>query len=73
VPQILELAQLAHGDGVAQMQVSRARVIATIDTERPPCLLRFNQPLAQLLRHDSLGMRVAVFRPLHQGLDLLVY
>lgn len=35
VAQVLELAQLAHGDGVAHVQVGLGRVVAAVDAQRP--------------------------------------
>jgi len=68
VAQVLELAQLAHGDGVAQVQVGRARVVAAIDAQRAALL----QPLAQLGGHGRFKLVVAVFGALHQQGDLLI-
>src|SRR5690606_5918172 len=60
VPEILELAQLAHGDGVPQVQVRTARVVAAIDAQRSPFALRFDQPRAQLLRHVGFRLWVPI-------------
>ena len=72
VAQLLELAQLAHGDGVTQVQVGGARVVAAVDAQRAPLLLGFDQPLAQLLLHGLFQLIVAVLGALHQVLHLFI-
>jgi hypothetical protein len=67
VAQLLELAQLAHGDGVPQVQVAGARVVTTVDAQRAAFFLGFDQPLAQLSPHNySLpGIIVAFTLAIH--------
>ena len=70
--QVLELAQLAHGDGVAHVQVGLGRVVAAVDAQRPAFALRLHQPPAQLGSHLALGFFVAIAGALHQDGDLFV-
>ncbi len=70
--QLLELAQLAHGDGVPQVQVAGARVEAAVDAQRAAFLFGLDQALAQLIGHGLLQLLIAVFGALHQVFDLLV-
>ncbi len=72
VAKVLELAQLPHGDGVAQMQVRRARVVATIHPQRAAFFFGLRQPLTEFLRHTLFGFGVAVLNARHQHFDLFV-
>ncbi len=49
-PQVLELAQLAQHDRVAEVDVGRGGIDAQLDPQRPP--------LGQLLLQPALGERV---------------
>ena len=46
VPEVLELAQFMHGDGMPQVQVRGGDVIAAVDAERPAFLFGFDESLA---------------------------
>ncbi len=65
VAQFLELAELAHGDGVAQMEVGFARIIAAINAQWAAFFLSFNQTLTQLLLHRAAQGFVTIFGALH--------
>ena len=71
VPQLLELGQLAHRHGVAQVQVRLRRVEAAVDAQRPVIAHRFGQPLAQLGFHVGTGGLVAKLDPAHEDRKLL--
>ena len=71
MPQFLELAQLAHGDGVAQVQIRRGGIVPAIDAQRTPFLAGQDQTLAQFDGHGLLKRAVSVFRSLHENLNLL--
>jgi hypothetical protein len=66
VPQVLELAQLAHGHGVAQVQVGRGGVVAAVHPQGPPRLAAFLQPLAQLRLHVFVGLGVTEIDAPHE-------
>jgi hypothetical protein len=68
VPKFLELAQLAHGDGVPDMEIAGARVHAQIHAQRPA----FGQADAQLGSHILRELFVAVFGSLHEQGNLFV-
>ncbi len=72
MPEFLKLAQLAHGDGVTEVQVGGTRIVAGVHPQRTPLLLRLDQALAQFARHRLLDLRVAIFHARHQNFDLLV-
>ena len=69
VAELLELAQLAHGDGVAERQVGRRGVDAEVDAQRPA----LGQALAQLALHRARDALVAVDDAAHEEPHLLVY
>ncbi len=71
VSELLELAQLAHRDGMTEMQVARSRVKPGIDTQRAFFLFSLDQALGELLGHGGFEFVVAVLRALHQEFDLL--
>jgi hypothetical protein len=64
--QILELAQLAHGHGVPQMQVGRSGVVAAVDAQRASGLAAFLQPLTQLRLHIFVSFGVAEIDAAHK-------
>ena len=66
VAEILELAQLAHGDGMTEMQVGRGWVVAAVDAQRAAFLFSIRQTLAQLTLHGLLQFFIPVFGALHQ-------
>ena len=68
VTEFLKLAQLAHGDGVSDVQVAGAGVVATVYAQGAA----LGQPVAQLGCHIAGGLFIAVFRALHQQGYLLV-
>ena len=68
----MELPQSAHRDGVAQGEVNGGGVIATVDAQRAPGLLRFDQPLAQFCPHVLFDLFVAEFCTAHQSGNLFV-
>jgi len=68
VPQFLKLAQFAHGDGVAEMQVGGARVVAAIHPQRAA----FGQFGSQFGLHRLRQVVVAVFGALHEQSQLLI-
>jgi hypothetical protein len=72
VPEVLELAQLAHRDGVTQVQVGRAGIVARVDAQRPALLAGVGDALPQLLPHVVPQEIVAELGAEHDGLDLLV-
>ncbi len=63
--QFLELAQLAHGDGMAEVQIRRGGIVAGVHAQRAPFLAGQDQALAQFDRHRLLQRPVSVFRSLH--------
>ncbi len=69
VAEVLELAQLAHGDGVAEGEVGRRGVDAEIDAKGTA----LSQPLAQLALHGALHALVAVDDAPHEEPQLLFY
>jgi hypothetical protein len=72
VAEFLKLAQLAHGDGVAEVQIRRARVVAAVNAQRPASAAGLDEPGAQLVAHVRFGFRVAVFGPRHENINLFV-
>jgi hypothetical protein len=45
VTEFLELAQLAHGDGMPQMEVGSTGIVAAVDAQRSPGLFGLDQTL----------------------------
>ena len=43
MPELLELAQFPHGDGMTKVQVRGRGVVTGVDLERFPGFFRFNQ------------------------------
>ena len=70
--QVLELAQLAHRDGVTKVQVGGGRVVAAVDPQGAAFFFGLDQSLAQLRGHGLLQVLIAIFRSLHQQFHLFV-
>ena len=64
--QILKLAQLAHGDGMPQMQISGSGIVSAIDAQRPASFFSCDQAFAKFIGHGFLQFFIAIFRALHQ-------
>jgi len=65
VPKLLELAQLAHGNGMPKMEIRGGGVITAINTQRFAGFFGFDQAFAQLCRHIVGNRRVAKISALH--------
>ena len=71
--ELLELGQLAHGHGVAQVQVAGGGIEAAVDAQRPLLAGRLGQPLAQLGLHVGAGGLIAKLDPAHEDGELFFY
>ncbi len=70
--QLLELGQLAHGDGMPQVQVWFGWVVSAVHSEWASFLLRLDQALSQLIFHSLLQGFITIFGSLHEVFHLLI-
>ena len=70
---VLELAQLAHGDRVTEVQVCGSGIVSTVDAEGPALGLALEQPFPQVACHGLAQVLIPIVCPLHQKINLLVY
>ncbi len=71
--QLLELAQFADGDRVAQVQIRGRGVKAAVDAQGDARAFAFFQPQAQLFLHVLRGLLVAKIYAAHEDGHLVVY
>jgi len=72
MPKFLELAQLAHGDGVSEVEIRRPGIVAAVHPQRAALLVGLHQALAELGCHRISQDIVPVIGALHQHSHLFV-
>src|SRR5437016_6344055 len=72
VTEFLKLAQLTHGNGVTEMQISRAGIVSAVNTQHTPVFFGSGEARVKFFTHGFFGTWITVFGTGHENVNLLI-